>query len=104
MFAITFGEDSVAEIDRLRAAERRRLLDAIEKQLTYEPAETTRRKKMLTGLVPPWEHGGRSGSFGSAACACFTTWMNRLGSWSFELSGEKKERERRKSYESRSGA
>jgi mRNA-degrading endonuclease RelE of RelBE toxin-antitoxin system len=56
MFAITFGEDSVAEIDRLRAAERRRLLDAIEKQLTYEPAETTRRKKMLTGLVPPWEH------------------------------------------------
>ena len=55
MFTITFGEEAVAEIDRLRAAERRRLLDAIEKQLTYEPAETTRRKKMLIGLVPPWE-------------------------------------------------
>jgi len=55
MFAIAFGEEAVAEIDRLRAAERKRLLDAIEKQLTYEPAETTRRKKMLTGLVPPWE-------------------------------------------------
>jgi mRNA-degrading endonuclease RelE of RelBE toxin-antitoxin system len=55
VFAITFGENAVAEIDRLRAAERRRLLDAIEKQLTYEPAEPTRRKKMLTGLVPPWE-------------------------------------------------
>ena len=55
MFTITFGDEAVAEIDRLRAAERRRLLDAIEKQLTYEPAETTRRRKMLTGLVPPWE-------------------------------------------------
>jgi mRNA-degrading endonuclease RelE of RelBE toxin-antitoxin system len=55
VFTITFGEEAVAEIDRLRAAERRRLLDAIEKQLTYEPAETTRRKKMLIGLVPPWE-------------------------------------------------
>jgi len=55
MFTITFGDEAVAEIDRLRAAERRRLLDSIEKQLTYEPAETTRRRKMLTGLVPPWE-------------------------------------------------
>ena len=55
MFAITFGENAVAEIDRLRAAERRRVLDAIERQLAYEPAETTRRKKMLAGLAPPWE-------------------------------------------------
>jgi mRNA-degrading endonuclease RelE of RelBE toxin-antitoxin system len=55
VFTITFGEEAVAEIDRLRAAERRRLIDAIEKQLTYQPAETTRRKKMLTSLVPAWE-------------------------------------------------
>ena len=55
MFAIRFGEDAVAEIAGLRAAERRRAIDAIEKQLAREPAEATRRKKMLSGLVPPWE-------------------------------------------------
>jgi hypothetical protein len=53
MFAIRLGEDAVAEIAGLRAAERRRLLDAIEKQLAHEPAEGSRRKKMLSGLVPP---------------------------------------------------
>jgi mRNA-degrading endonuclease RelE of RelBE toxin-antitoxin system len=55
MFAIRFGEDAVAEIAGLRSAERSRLLDAIERQLTDEPAGTSRRKKMLSGLVPPWE-------------------------------------------------
>jgi mRNA-degrading endonuclease RelE of RelBE toxin-antitoxin system len=55
MFAIRFGEDAVAEIAGLRAAERRRVIDAIEKQLALEPAEASRRKKMLSGLVPPWE-------------------------------------------------
>ncbi len=55
MFAIRFGDDAVAEIAELRAAERRRLLDAIEKQLAYHPAEGSRRKKMLSGLSPPWE-------------------------------------------------
>ena len=55
MFAIRFGNDAVAEIAGLRAAERGRLLDAIEKQLSHEPAKTSRSKKMLSGLVPPWE-------------------------------------------------
>ena len=55
MFGIRLGEDAIAEIAGLRAAERRRLLDAIEKQLAYEPAKPSRRKKMLAGLVPPWE-------------------------------------------------
>jgi mRNA-degrading endonuclease RelE of RelBE toxin-antitoxin system len=55
MFAIRLGEDAVAEIAGLRAAERRRVLDTIEKQLAHEPAKGSRRKKMLSGLVPPWE-------------------------------------------------
>jgi mRNA-degrading endonuclease RelE of RelBE toxin-antitoxin system len=55
VFAIRLGEDAVAEIGRLRAAERKRLLDAIERQLTHEPARASKRKKMLSGLVPPWE-------------------------------------------------
>lgn len=55
MFAIRIGDGAVAEIAELRAAERKRLLDAIEEQLIYEPVETSRKKKMLGGLVPPWE-------------------------------------------------
>jgi mRNA-degrading endonuclease RelE of RelBE toxin-antitoxin system len=55
VFEVRLGEDAVAEIGELRAAERRRLLGAIEKQLTYEPAEASRRKKILSGLVSPWE-------------------------------------------------
>ena len=55
MFAIRFGEDAVAEIAGLRATERRRLLDAVEKQLAHEPAEASGKRKMLSGLVPPWE-------------------------------------------------
>jgi mRNA-degrading endonuclease RelE of RelBE toxin-antitoxin system len=55
MFEIRLGEVAVSEIAGLRAVERRRLLDAIDSQLTYEPAQTSRRKKMLSGLIPPWE-------------------------------------------------
>jgi mRNA-degrading endonuclease RelE of RelBE toxin-antitoxin system len=55
MYAIRFDEDAVAEIDRLGTAERRRVLDAIEKQLAFEPAEASRKRKLLVGLIPRWE-------------------------------------------------
>ncbi len=55
MFAIRLDQDAVAEIGELRASERKRVLDAIEKQLAHEPAEASRRRKMLSGLAPPWE-------------------------------------------------
>ena len=54
MFAIRFGEHAVAEIARLRAVERRGILNAVEKYLAHKPTEATGRKKMLRGLVPPW--------------------------------------------------
>jgi hypothetical protein len=31
------------------------VLDAIDRQLTYQPVEETRNKKVIVGLVPPWE-------------------------------------------------
>jgi len=55
MFAIRFGEHAVAEIARLRAVERRGILNAVEKYLAHKPTEATGRKKMLRGLVSPWE-------------------------------------------------
>jgi len=40
----------------LRACERARILDSIDLQLRYNPTRRTRNKKILVGLIPPWEH------------------------------------------------
>src|SRR5262249_46007503 len=34
----------------------RRVLEKIDEQLTHNPTEETRNKKVLVGLKPPWEH------------------------------------------------
>ena len=36
--------------------DRKQLLDHIDEQLTHRPAQATRNKKILVGLVPPWDH------------------------------------------------
>jgi hypothetical protein len=40
----------------LTAYRRKAILDAIEKQLQYEPNVETRHRKKIPGLIPPWEH------------------------------------------------
>ncbi|MBP8294142.1 MAG: type II toxin-antitoxin system RelE/ParE family toxin [Caldilineaceae bacterium] len=50
---------SVGVTDDLRAVpayRRRELLDRIDTELIYTPQQVTRNKKMLPGLIPPWEH------------------------------------------------
>lgn len=42
---------------RLRAHERARVVDEIERCLLEQPQEPSRSRKQLTALVPPWEHG-----------------------------------------------
>src|SRR5439155_21155581 len=66
MFAIRFGEHAVAEIARLRAVERRGILNAVEQYLAHKPTEATGRKKMLRDEVSPW-HKLRQ------------DWQNRVG-------------------------
>ena len=55
MFEVELARSAVDEIARLRAFEGRKILDAIEKQLKYEPTVQTRNRKILVGLVPPFE-------------------------------------------------
>jgi mRNA-degrading endonuclease RelE of RelBE toxin-antitoxin system len=43
------------ELQKLRATDQRRVVDAVEKQLAHEPAKTARRRKQLIGISPPWE-------------------------------------------------
>jgi len=56
MFAIEHAESVAQDLGGLRVSERTRILDRIEQELTYQPTEETRNKKMLRGVKPPWEH------------------------------------------------
>jgi hypothetical protein len=55
VFAIEMSAGAVADLGRLRAFDRQRILDAIERQLSGEPAKATRHRKVLAGLIPPFE-------------------------------------------------
>jgi mRNA-degrading endonuclease RelE of RelBE toxin-antitoxin system len=56
MYEISYAEGVAADLVDLRAYERARILDGIEKQLKHEPTRQSRHKKILIGLVPAWEH------------------------------------------------
>ena len=56
MYSIEYAEGVAEDLSDVRASERTRILDHIEAQLTHEPARQTRNRKMLVGLIPPWEH------------------------------------------------
>lgn len=55
MFSIAYAEGVAQDLAELRAFERTRILDQIDEQLRYEPAQETWNKKVLPGLKPPWD-------------------------------------------------
>ena len=55
-YEIRIHELAVAELAALRKYDQRRILDAIEEQLTQQPTLATRRRKCLIGLTPEFEH------------------------------------------------
>jgi len=56
MFTIEYAKGVAEDLKKIRAHERSRILDSIEDQLKYEPTVLTRNRKILVGLVPPWEY------------------------------------------------
>lgn len=58
MYQIEYVKSVARDLSGLRAYERARILDSIEQHLTHQPTQETRNKKMLLGLVPPWDHAG----------------------------------------------
>lgn len=56
MYNIEYAEGVANDLNELRAYERAKILDIIEAQLTYQPTQQTRNKKILVGLIPPWYH------------------------------------------------
>ena len=55
MCAIEIAESALRELDRLRAAGKKRVVDALETQLSHQPESETRRRKVLVGLDPPFD-------------------------------------------------
>ena len=55
MFDIEYAEGVASDIAVLRAFDRARLLDKIEEQLSHQPTQEARNRKMLPGLKPPWD-------------------------------------------------
>src|SRR5919109_1545438 len=55
-FQIDVAKDAADEIAALPAFVRKRVVEAIDAQLLHQPTAQTRNRKLLRGLVPPWEH------------------------------------------------
>jgi len=56
MFEIRLAQGALEDLRRVRAHERARIFDEIERCLGEQPQEASRNRKELTALVPPWEH------------------------------------------------
>jgi mRNA-degrading endonuclease RelE of RelBE toxin-antitoxin system len=56
MFTILFAESVADDLANLRASDGTLILDKIDEQLLHQPAIATRNRKIVPGLVPPWEH------------------------------------------------
>lgn len=44
------------DLEAARPFDRGRIVEEMEKHLTTQPTRPTSRRKVLPGLVPPWEH------------------------------------------------
>ena len=54
-YTIDYAEGVGQDLANLRAHERKNVLDAIDRQLLHEPTRQTRNRKILVGLILPWE-------------------------------------------------
>jgi mRNA-degrading endonuclease RelE of RelBE toxin-antitoxin system len=55
MFEILFAEGAIGDLKRLPKNRRVTIFDAIERNLSAAPLVSSRSRKELTGLVPPWD-------------------------------------------------
>jgi len=55
VFEIRFAEGVEEDLRTIRIYYRNQILDAIEEQLANEPDISTRNRKRLENLIPPWQ-------------------------------------------------
>jgi mRNA-degrading endonuclease RelE of RelBE toxin-antitoxin system len=56
VYKITYSSAVADDLKLLGTPIQSQVLDEIDVQLTHEPGRETCNRKMLAGLVPPWEH------------------------------------------------
>jgi len=56
VFVIRLARSALGDLKRLPAHDRARVLEEIERRPTDRPQQSSRNRKTLTALVPPWEH------------------------------------------------
>ncbi len=56
MYRVEYADDISDDLAGVRAYDRKRILDRLEKQLRYEPSKSAKNRKPLPGLIPPWEY------------------------------------------------
>jgi len=56
MYEIKYANGVAIDLKKFRAFDRTKILDIIEDQLTFQPTQQTRKRKILVGLIPPWEY------------------------------------------------
>ena len=55
MYEIRYSPSVTDDLKRLKIYVRQRILDSVDEQLGHEPTRQTARKKILQGLIPPFE-------------------------------------------------
>ena len=55
MYELRFATAVADDLKRIRAHDRRRILDSIEEQLAQQPTVSTKNRKVLIDLTPAWE-------------------------------------------------
>ena len=55
MYEIEFSESVEKDLRKIRAYNRKIILDMIERQLTHRPNIETKNRKILINLIPPFE-------------------------------------------------
>jgi len=55
VYEIRVSEDVEKDLRRIKARDRRRILDTMEEQLSHEPSVETKNRKILVNLIPPFE-------------------------------------------------
>ncbi len=55
MFSIKFSNQVEHDLVKIKRYHRNIIFEVIEKQLTYEPINQTKKRKELSNLIPPFE-------------------------------------------------
>ena len=72
MYTIEFAAAVAEDLAELRAHHRQRVLDGIDEQLSHQPAEVTRNRKPIVGLVH------RDGSESPSRCASHASGIDTI--------------------------